>query len=64
MHVLIESLNEDGYLADPLEEIAQRLAEALGVEDEEAREELLGKLQCGLRWLQSMEPTGVGATSP
>ena len=63
VHVLIESLNEDGYLADPLEEIAQRLAEALGVEDEEAREELLGKLQCGLRWLQSMEPTGVGARS-
>src|SRR3982750_2311835 len=30
--VLIESLNEDGYLADSLEEIAERLAEALGVE--------------------------------
>ena len=32
--VLIESLNEDGYLADPLEEIAERLAEAVGVVDE------------------------------
>lgn len=58
VHVLIESLNEDGYLADPLEEIAERLA---GDEDPEARIELLERLQCALRWLQSMEPTGVGA---
>ena len=63
VHVLIESLNEDGYLADPLEEIAERLAEALGVADDEDREDLLGRLQCGLNFLQSMEPTGVGARS-
>ena len=56
--VLIESLNEDGYLADTLEEIAERLA---GDEGEEAREELLARLQCALRWLQSMEPSGIGA---
>jgi len=59
--VLIESLNEDGYLADPLDEIATRLAEVLGVEDAEEREELMDRLQCGLNFLQSMEPTGVGA---
>jgi RNA polymerase sigma-54 factor len=58
VQVLIESLNEDGYLADPLEEIAERLA---GDDDLEARTELLERLQCALRWLQSMEPTGVGA---
>ncbi len=63
MLVLIESLNEDGYLADPLEEIAERLAEVLGVEGDEEREELLHRLQCGLNFLQSMEPTGVGARS-
>ena len=63
VHVLIESLNEDGYLADPLEEIAERLAEVLGVEGEEEREELMDRLQCGLNFLQSMEPTGVGARS-
>ncbi|MDP9125443.1 MAG: RNA polymerase factor sigma-54 [Pseudomonadota bacterium] len=63
VHVLIESLNEDGYLADPLEEIAERLAEVLGVEGDEEREELLHRLQCGLNFLQSMEPTGVGARS-
>jgi len=61
VHVLIESLNEDGYLADPLEEISERLAEAVGVVDEEGREDLQGRLQCGLNYLQSMEPTGVGA---
>ena len=63
--VLIESLDLDGYLADPLEEIAERLAEMLGIEagDAEAREQLLDRLQCALRWLQSLEPTGVGARS-
>jgi RNA polymerase sigma-54 factor len=54
--VLIDSLDDDGYLADPLEEIAQRLAD-----DPESVEELLDQLQCALAWLQSMEPTGVGA---
>ena len=63
VHVLIESLNEDGYLADPLEEIAERLAEVLGLSDDEEREELTDRLQCGLNFLQSMEPTGVGARS-
>ena len=63
VHVLIESLNEDGYLADPLEEIVERLAETLGVADQDARDELLGQLQCALQFLQSMEPTGVGARS-
>ena len=63
VHVLIESLNGDGYLADPLEEIVERLAEVLGIADDDAegREELLGQLQCGLNFLQSMEPTRVGA---
>jgi RNA polymerase sigma-54 factor len=58
--VLIESLNDDGYLADPLEDIAAQLTAGLDDEEEE-RIELLERLQCGLRYLQSMEPTGVGA---
>jgi RNA polymerase sigma-54 factor len=57
LHVLIESLDEDGYLADSLEEIAERLAG----DDPDARMELLERLQCGLKWLQSLEPCGVGA---
>jgi RNA polymerase sigma-54 factor len=64
--VLIDSLDDDGYLADPLEEIAARLTEGgllpeAGVDDEEGGEPLLAHLRCALRYLQSMEPTGVGA---
>jgi RNA polymerase sigma-54 factor len=55
--VLIESLDDDGYLDGTLEEIAERLAAG----GEAEREELLDRLRCGLRWLQSMEPLGVGA---
>src|SRR5206468_8405669 len=70
VHVLIESLDDDGYLADPLEEIAARLlgreiaphdAAPADAEPDEEVDELVGRLRCGLRWLQSMEPTGVGA---
>ena len=59
--VLIESLTDDGYLADPIEEIAAQL---LGPDsDDEEREALVDRLRCGLRFLQSMDPTGVGASS-
>ena len=57
LHVLIESLDEDGYLADPLADIAAGLSEG-----EEEYEEVLARLQCALKWLQSMDPPGVGAT--
>jgi RNA polymerase sigma-54 factor len=50
VQVLIESLNEDGYLEDALEEIAAALTD-----DEEDREELL------VRLLQSLEPVGLAA---
>jgi RNA polymerase sigma-54 factor len=67
--VLIDSLDEDGYLADPLEDIAARLVEgglvaALADESEDdgdPLEPLVAHLRCALRYLQSMEPTGVGA---
>jgi RNA polymerase sigma-54 factor len=71
VEALIESLNDDGYLADPLEEIHTRLWEglllqdataALSFEDAQAlREALMDQLRCALHWLQSLEPTGVGA---
>lgn len=63
LEVLIESLDGDGYLADPLDEIAERLAEMLGAEGAEAREALDDRLRCALNWLQSLEPLGVGARS-
>ena len=59
VEVLIESLNDDGYLADSLEEIAQSLLPEDA--DEDAHDEMLSKLRCGLGWLQSLEPNGVGA---
>ncbi len=67
--VLIESLNDDGYLADTLEEIADKLVdidsefESAAESAAEAHDEMLDRLRCGLRWLQSMEPTGVGAAN-
>jgi RNA polymerase sigma-54 factor len=69
--VLIDSLDEDGYLADPLEDIALRLregglefergADEACAEEDEPVDPVLAQLRCGLRFLQSMEPTGVGA---
>jgi RNA polymerase sigma-54 factor len=67
LYALIDSLDGDGYLADALEEIAQRIEE-LGLFSEAGsdgqpprREEIVERLRCALRWLQSLEPTGVGA---
>ena len=59
--VLIESLDDDGYLADPLEEIAERLAQSMPPDEEAEDDELLARLQCALKWLHHMEPLGVGA---
>lgn len=61
VEILIESLNEDGYLADPLDEIAASLLPEDA--DEDMRDELLSRLRCALSWLQHMDPTGVGASS-
>jgi RNA polymerase sigma-54 factor len=63
VHVLIESLDGDGYLADTLDEIAERLAEMLDIGSADGREELQDRLHCALKWLQSLEPLGVGARS-
>ena len=63
IEVLIESLDGDGYLADTLQDIAERLAVMLGLEGAEDRETLDERLRCGLRWLQSLDPLGVGASS-
>ena len=61
LHVLIESLDGDGYLADSLEDIAQRLAAMLDMEgDVERCEALADTLRCALGWLQNLEPVGVG----
>jgi RNA polymerase sigma-54 factor len=80
--MLIESLNDDGYLADSLEDLAEGLVGLApgmaggeddhdnGAEpDDEAGaasqpgDEIADRLRCALAWLQSMDPTGVGARS-
>ena len=71
LYYLIESLDEDGYLADPLPELAEALlaqqeraqARPWSSEDERAvrLEDLLQLLRTALHWLQQMEPAGVGA---
>ena len=59
--ILIESLDEDGYLADPIEEIAASLLPEGA--DEEVQDEVLSRLRCALGWLQNLEPVGVGAAN-
>jgi len=54
--LLIDALDEDGYLTQPLEEIAAMLPAELAVEPDE--------LAIALKHLQNLDPTGVGARSP
>ncbi|AUL48875.1 RNA polymerase sigma-54 factor [Bordetella trematum] len=51
--LLIDELDDNGYLASPLEEIRQWLPVELDIDDDE--------LRAALRLLQSFEPPGVGA---
>jgi RNA polymerase sigma-54 factor len=57
LRFLIESLNDDGYLEDSF----QSLAESLAGDDIEQCEELVHRFQVALGLLQSLEPVGVGA---
>jgi RNA polymerase sigma-54 factor len=50
---LIDALNDDGYLPQTLDEIAEMFPEELEVE--------LDELKIALNYLQSFEPSGVGA---
>ena len=58
LRFLIESLNDDGYLDEPLESLATNLA---GSDDPEQLDELVHRFTVALRLLQSLEPAGVGA---
>ena len=50
---MIEALDDDGYLTQPLEELAQLVPEELQLDPEE--------LHIALKHLQNFDPTGVGA---
>src|SRR5690242_20040377 len=58
--VLIDALDDDGYLTQSLEEIAALLP----AEAQAEGEPLLEELSIALRHLQHFEPAGVGARSP
>ncbi len=53
--LLIDSLDDDGYLTQSLEELCTMLPAELGVE--------LDELQIALKHLQNLEPAGIGARS-
>ena len=59
LRFLIESLNDDAYLEDSL----QSLAEGLAGGDVEQVEELVHRFTVALQLLQHLEPVGVGARS-
>ncbi len=59
--LLIDSLDEDGYLTDSLDDIAAATGAAAWDEDE--REDLLSRLRCARHWLQRLDPPGVGAAT-
>ncbi|GIZ53435.1 RNA polymerase factor sigma-54 [Noviherbaspirillum aridicola] len=56
VELIVDALDDNGYLEEPLEEIHARLPEELGVELEE--------LRVALRLVQSFEPAGIGARTP
>ncbi|MEN3367796.1 MAG: polymerase sigma-54 factor, partial [Burkholderiales bacterium] len=53
LELIIDALNDNGYLEEPIEEIHARLPAELGIEMEE--------LAVALKMLQSFDPAGVGA---
>ena len=53
---LIDNLNDDGFIQDELEELAALLPDELEVDTED--------LSIALKYLQSLEPAGVGAAVP
>lgn len=57
---LVEALDDDGYLAQPLSDLIDVLPDELG----EDREELMEELQIALRHLQNFDPAGIGALTP
>jgi len=57
LRFLIESLNDDGYLEDPLDDLARGLAG----DDAEQVEDLVHHFTVALGLLHSLEPAGVGA---
>ncbi len=61
LEILIEALDEDGYIRDPLAELAEGFAAVF--ESELGGELEDDEMMVGLRLLQSLDPPGIGAQS-
>lgn len=61
LEILINALDEDGYLRDPLEEIAEPFQDLFERHFDEPLDE--DEMRLGLRLLQSFDPVGVGASN-
>jgi RNA polymerase sigma-54 factor len=57
---LVEALDDDGYLTQTLDELADVLPEDFAAD----REELLEELGIALRHVQNFDPSGIGARNP
>ncbi|GAB1395105.1 RNA polymerase factor sigma-54 [Rhodocyclaceae bacterium] len=57
---LVEALNDDGYLAQTLDELVEVVPEEFYGEPDE----VLDDLQIALKHLQSLDPPGIGARNP
>ncbi|HEX5766621.1 MAG TPA: RNA polymerase factor sigma-54 [Burkholderiales bacterium] len=64
VEILIDALDDDGYLTQPLEEIAALLPPQVAAQSSEYAEALVEELKIALCYLQHFEPAGVGARSP
>ena len=64
VELLIDALDEDGYLTQPLEEIAALLQPPEGQETATEPGALMEELQIAICHLQQFEPAGVGARTP
>jgi len=64
VEILIDALDDDGYLTQPLEEIAALLAPQPAAQPPDYGEALAEELKIALCHLQHFEPAGVGARSP
>ncbi|MBU1236654.1 MAG: RNA polymerase factor sigma-54 [Gammaproteobacteria bacterium] len=58
--ILVEALDDDGYLTQSLDELIEVVAGDSNID----REELLEEFSIGLRHLQHLDPPGIGARNP
>lgn len=61
VRLLIEALDDDGYLSMPLQELLDSLNEEVVADNPDSEPVEIGELRAALHHLQNMDPPGVGA---